>query len=421
MAVSRNSGLLLNSSRSVSRSTRSQLRRFAYVSLIPVLTVLLLVLMFGAMGALPGLVEAQAGIWYVVPGGTGTCAINSPCALQTAVSQAQSGDEIRVAQGTYTTTTPISLTQSISLTGGYLYSGGSSWSPDASLFNVTTLDGQNARRVLEIAANASPVIANFHIENGSANNGAGIYVAAGNGRPHITTNVIRSNTANGGRGGGGIYDGGASLIENNEIYDNTTNGSSGGGGILVDNATAPLSSTIRFNRIYDNLGSGNNSFGGGVFVDVNSDALFIANYIYDNTARVGGGIGASAGTNITLFSNMLYDNIANSASIPFGGGLSVAGQAAIWNNTIVANSASSGGAGIFLDGATARISNNIVALNVGNAGTSDGIDYAGPTPGLITGGYNNIFEDTVDPALTLSNAVAGNPNFVNLCQPQFAH
>ncbi|MFO7679994.1 MAG: right-handed parallel beta-helix repeat-containing protein, partial [Chloroflexota bacterium] len=415
MAVSRNSGLILNSSRSVSRSTRPQLRRFAYISLIPVLTVLLLVLMFGMMGALPGLVEAQASIWYVVPNGTGAaCSAISPCALQTAVSQAQSGDQIRVAQGTYTTTTPISLTQSISLTGGYLYLGGSNWSPDASLFNVTTLDGQNARRVLEIAANASPVIANFHIENGSANNGAGIYVAAGNSRPLITTNVIRSNTANGGKGGGGIYDGGAAIIENNEIYDNTTNGGSGGGGILVDNPTAVLSSTIRFNKIYGNLANGPTSQGGGVFVAGNGNALFIANYIHSNTAKVGGGIGAAIDTNITLFSNMLYDNEATGINVvtSLGGGLSTAGQAAIWNNTFVGNIADDGGAGIYLEGATAQISNNIVAFNEGNG--NEGIDYSGSNPGFVTGGYNNVFEQTIDSALSLNNTIDADPLFVNL-------
>ncbi|MCZ7672557.1 MAG: hypothetical protein M5U34_38210 [Chloroflexi bacterium] len=110
---------------------------------------------------------------------------------------------------------------------------------------------------------------------------------------------------------------------------------------------------------------------------------------------------------------MIYDNTANSGTVPFGGGLSIAGQATIWNNTFIGNSASSGGAGIFLDdAATARISNNIVAFNTGNG--NDGIDYNGSQPALITGGYNNVHDDAVDAALTLSNPVTGNPDFVSL-------
>ncbi|MCZ7672559.1 MAG: hypothetical protein M5U34_38220 [Chloroflexi bacterium] len=145
------------------------------MGLIPILAALLLVAMFGLMGALPGLVEAQANTWFVTETGTGnTCSANNPCALTTAVTNAAAGDEIRVAEGVYTATTAITLSQAISLTGSYIYSGGGVWSAEPDVNNVTTLNGQNARRVLYVAANASPAIANFHIINGAANNGAGI-------------------------------------------------------------------------------------------------------------------------------------------------------------------------------------------------------------------------------------------------------
>ncbi len=412
MAGSRNPRFSLNNSQKVSRSTHSRVQRFAYVGLIPILAALLLVAMFGLMGALPGLVEAQANTWFVTETGTGnTCSANNPCALTTAVTNAAAGDEIRVAEGVYTATTAITLSQAISLTGGYIYSGGGVWSAEPDVNNVTTLNGQNARRVLYVAANASPAIANFHIINGAANNGAGIYVAAGNGRPLITTNVISNNLAS--LGGGGIYDGAAAVIENNEILNNRASGGGGGAGILVDNSSATLSTTIRFNQIHNNQGTGSNSYGGGIFHATGAKALLVGNTIHNNTGRVGGGIGAFLNTQITLFSNMIYDNTANSGTVPFGGGLSIAGQATIWNNTFIGNSASSGGAGIFLDdAATARISNNIVAFNTGNG--NDGIDYSGSQPALITGGYNNVHDDAVDAALTLSNPVTGNPDFVSL-------
>ena len=416
MAISRNSNSSLNSPVVISPKANQQLKRFTYIGVIPVLAIVLLAAMFGLMGVLPSLAEAQAGILYAIPNGStsASCAVNAPCDLQTAVSNALAGNEVRAASGTYTSTAPISITQSISLTGGYIYSGGSTWSADASLYNITTLDGENTRRVLEIAAGISPAITNFHIEHGAATNGAGIYVAKGTGNPFISTNIIRNNSATGGKGGGGIYEGGASTIENNEIYNNTTTGGSGGGGILVDNSTATLSTTIRFNRIYNNLANGASSYGGGIFLDINARASLIANTIYDNTGKVGGGLGALNPQSVTMISNMFYDNEATgfNATTSLGGGVSLAGgQSVLWNNTFVGNIADDGGAGIYLEDTTANISNNIIAFNTGNG--NDGIHDSGAPASSVTGGYNNVFNDIVDASITLSDPVAGDPDFVN--------
>ena len=121
MRVSSNSDFAINSPKIFSFKPNQKTKRFTYIGMIPILAVVLLLSMFGLMGALPSLVEAQTSIWYAIPTGTSSdsCLIDDPCDLQTAVTSAQPGDEVRAASGTYTFTAPLSVTQSISLTGGY--------------------------------------------------------------------------------------------------------------------------------------------------------------------------------------------------------------------------------------------------------------------------------------------------------------
>ena len=73
---------------------------------------------------------------------------------QALLGHREAGDEVRVAQGTYTPT--LTLNKTINVSGGY---DDANWSasPDP-LLNETILDGENVRRVVHIQGNASPTI-----------------------------------------------------------------------------------------------------------------------------------------------------------------------------------------------------------------------------------------------------------------------
>ncbi|MCA9873563.1 MAG: hypothetical protein KC441_07910, partial [Anaerolineales bacterium] len=397
------------------------MRRLGYVGLVPLLALVVLLTMLWFLGGRPALVQAAptATTYFVIETGTdgSACSSVDPCSLSHAVNLAIDGDEIRVASGSYTSApgAPVlQVTESITITGGYLYNSGTgTWSATPDPLNTTILDGNNGR-VVEIAASVNPVVENFHVQNGLAANGAGIYVADGSGSPTLRHNFIHDNTATSlTLGGGGIYDGGASTIAYNEIYENQA--AIGGGGIYVHNNGAAITSTIQFNTIYSNTAvSSQSTFGGGVFLFTNARANLFANAIYSNKADIGGGFGAFNLARFTMYSNMIYQNTAvgQAAGTAVGGGIWSAADGVIWNNTVVGNLANDNGGGIHLEIGTVEIHNTIVAFNSG--GGVDGVNNDDTAPATISGSYNNIFDDAVDATITFSDAVSGNPSFVNL-------
>ncbi len=390
---------------------QQQTKRLGYLGFGPLVAFFILaaLLWFLGGGPMAVLAETTAVIHYVTDTGTdlNACTPTDPCSLERAVSLAVAGDEIRVASGTYESDTSdpvLLLTQSITVTGGYVYSGGI-WSDEPDRLNTTTLDGMGNGRVVQIAAGVSPIVQNFHIQNGQAAEGAGIYVADGNGAPLIRANFIHDNVASGGLlGGGGIFDGGGALIVENDIYNNQANPR--GGGVLLHNNNPAVTSTLRFNNIYDNSATG---LGGGVFLFNNARGYLVANTISQNSAGVGGGIGTFGGSLLVMHSNMLYDNTAVGATAVGGGFFSTGGSAVLWNNTIAGNTASANGAGVFLElGAEVEFYNNIIAFNVGS--NNNGLHNASAiTP---SGSHNNIFGNASN--VTFADPISGDPLFVNL-------
>lgn len=388
-----------------SRLPIQNIQKFGTLSLIPTVAILFLVALLWLMGALPSLGQTptEAAIRYVSPAGTGTtCSTAFPCTLQTALDLSNNSDEVRVQGGLYPSVgiTPTALIGvDVAVRGGY---DSNFTEPPEPQVNVTILDGNNTGRVIEISATANPTIEGFTIRNGFATEGAGIYNISGS--PIIRNNNIHDNVAD--DFGGGIYDGGDALIENNEIFDNSAD--TRGAGVYIDNSG--VSSTLNFNQIYSNTGA---SVGGGVFLANNSTAILEGNVIAFNSAATGGGV-AEFITNVdlTMYSNLLHDNTATTN----GGGILIGGTATLWNNTFADNTASNNGGAIYAEGATANLSmnNTIVAFNNANSGT-DGVHNDG---GIITGGFNNIWDDTTS-GVTLTDPVNGNPNFVDLANDNF--
>ena len=362
-------------------------KRLGYIGLAPITAVAFLFLLFGQMNALPEAAPDAPTIRYVTDAGSGTaCTQGSPCTLQEALGQSIDGDSIHVAGGTYNVN--LNVTQTITMSGGF---DGGDWSGPDPIVNQTILDGNDANSVIRITGVASPTIEGFIIQNGNASNGAGIRNTAGG--AIIRNNVIRNNN------GTGIQDEKNATIFNNEIYSNQETGD--GGGINILNAS-PDVTNILFNEIYSNTASIN---GGGIYVSGSGANAFIeGNLIYENRGGLGGGISTFAPSNVTVQNNNIYFNTATSE----GGGIFVFDDATIWNNTIVDNAATGGGGGIRAAGGNVQISNSIIVSNTG--GSPTGIE-AGAT--IVTGDYNNIFNNSMSAVVTFTNEITTDPQFSN--------
>ncbi|MEM7032997.1 MAG: choice-of-anchor Q domain-containing protein, partial [Chloroflexota bacterium] len=372
-------------------------------------------------------VQAAGSVLYVsaaTGSDVGDCKTQSaPCdTIAYALTQAASGEEIRVAQGTYVEN--LTVNQSVILRGGF---STSDWVDFAPTDNPTIIDGASSGRVLQVQNVTTITIEGFHVRNGLVNTGATPDEGSGAGINIINSGaIIRHNriyensTAVAGSiiYGGGIHvNTGASnvIIEHNEIYSNTVQTTlpnvGGGGGI---GNQAPNTTIIRQNQIYDNSASGTLAFGGGVY-NFNGLMDLSANTIYQNTAdSVGGGLMNHGTATATIISNIIYDNQSSG-----GGGIyNIEGTAFVWNNTIVENvtTGSDGGGGIKNENGAVTISNTIIMSNTDNAGPND-IDFF--DGGTIEAFYSRIDNIDAGTPFTSNNDVLVDPDFVDPAQNDF--
>jgi hypothetical protein len=381
----------------------------------------------------------------------------APCrTIQHALDASQDGDEIHVAQGTYTDAlgTVALITKSVMLQGG--------WNVGFSLYDPalypTTLDGQFANSVIFISSPitttpiaptidgfivtrglgqynscptswvgsqcgggiaskyAIPIIVNNVITNnlggnGPDGNGGGILLFGG-GTPAafsnnavISHNVIISNAANigGGGYGGGLYLVAAHIVlVGNQIVSNTasTAGEGAGGGVLVSSISTYA--LIQNNVIEFNVGSTiTTTYGAGLEIYY-SQANVISNSIRYNTTHAAG-IGSTGGGVMIVGSTpivTLTDNvIANNVSHYRGGGVYVSvgntARVILDHNDILSNTAGVEGGGLWIQRSTA-ILNNIIAYNQvisTTAGRGAGIRAYGS--GLITISHNEVYSNSL--------------------------
>jgi parallel beta-helix repeat protein len=300
---------------------------------------------------------------FITPSGSGDCTQGNPCDLPTALSQAVNGDNLYLAQGTYTGTggAVITLTKSLGLYGGW---DGSTTAPIIRNPNIytTTLDGEDSRWVIYMNEVITPTIDGFVISHGKNYDGGGIYVDKAS--PIIQHNIISHNrTIDGGSWedgrGGGIFIGNAGevLIINNQIISNTAGYGAGiyhygattitislneifenaashrAGGILIED----YGDIIRSNIISGNISAEDS--GGMLLWDSNS--LVEANWIINNTANNGGGINMGNGSSPKLVNNLLVNNTKTGIYVNFS-------SPTIINNTIIGNGLSGAGDGIYI-------------------------------------------------------------------------
>jgi len=344
-----------------------KLRQVGLSVLVVTITVIALCELLGSPHA-----QAAATTRYVSP--TGDCGSASPCysKIQEAVDAAESGDLIKVAQGTYTSTAleVVYIDKALSISGGYSVAD---WSQPHPVTQTTTIEaGSGGNRGVYIAGTSALTItlSNLTIHGASKNSdGAGIHIVSGT--IHMQNLIISGNTVgtySGNRGGGVYMADGNLIVDESTFVGNTATyggaiyfsgdtvliqdcrfegnvGGYGGGGIFASAQTVDISSSV----FEDNDAPSNPTGGGGAYVSARLVDV-TANEFRANQALYGGGLKAS-GMDVTVSGNLFQGNSCNGG----GGGANLSGSALIVTaNTFAHNVASTsgwyGGGGLYIAG-----------------------------------------------------------------------
>lgn len=264
--------------------------------------------------------------------------------IQGAIEAASNGDRIFVAPGTWTGTG----TSVVDFRGKQINVRATG---DAS---VTIIDGQNARRCVDMTSgeSTSTTLEGFTITRGAGENGGGILIQDSS--PMILECVVRSNEATNSGGGIATIDG-SPVIGNCVIHANSASG--WGGGVYVRGGTPQIEDTTLSSNTAENGGggfqhdfvgiswdsctiTGNHAtdLGGGIFhlnnVSPEAAAMFTGCVISDNVAdSYGGGVGLETGT----LKFTACEVMGNTAAIS-GGGFALANTVTgIWSSNICGN------------------------------------------------------------------------------------
>ncbi len=238
--------------------------------------------------------------------GDGVCATaGAVCTLRAAIEEANAlagADQISVPGGTFILASELLIFSDINLVG--------------SGRTMTTVSGNVATRVFNIAGGAVVSFTDLQITQGRADHGAGIRIGAGT----VTLLRVRvdTNAANSGMQlGGGIYASGGTLTVRDSLID-INSAANGGGGIYV---------------------------GGTGLLDLITSTVF-----FNQTNTIGGGI-ASRGSVATLNSTIAQNAASNGAGIAI-----LEGSANIQFTTIADNTATGGPANAQVYAATPNTS-----------------------------------------------------------------
>ncbi|HEY1685796.1 MAG TPA: right-handed parallel beta-helix repeat-containing protein [Tepidisphaeraceae bacterium] len=296
----------------------------------------------------------------------GTSWTNAYTNLQTAITNANSGDTIEVGQGTYTPGTQRSdsfgLKDGVSILGGYAGTGQSN--PDARSVaqtpsvlsgDIGTLNdnSDNSYNVVSSNGNASTaVLDGFTITAGNANGGgdtSGGGINIGSSSPSISDCIITGNNAFFG-GGGVVISGVNALTLSNCTISGNTAGTSGGGVYSFGSTIALTGCVITQNHSYGS--------GGGIMTAYDTSDTFTDCTITGNIATFDGAGVQNLHSSQTLINCVIAGNSGGQT----GGGVNITtGTESLVNCTISGNSSTDFGGGISVKNAsTATVTNCIV-------------------------------------------------------------
>ncbi|WP_081797020.1 InlB B-repeat-containing protein [Bacillus ndiopicus] len=326
---------------------------------------------------------ADSAVIYVKQGasGNGTSWTNAFGDLQSALDEASikltagaTSVEIWLAQGTYTSTKQIDVTDNrtktfqmqnnVAIYGGF---SGNGTERDWQMYE-TTLSGDidvagnnsdNAYHVFYhpdgLNLNATALLDGVTITGGNANIGNNLHWSGGgmfneNNSPTLTNVIFSSNTA---RSGGGMYNENSSPTLKNVIFSSNT-ASSGGG--MLNTSSSPTLTDVSFDR--NSAPSG----GGGMFNFISSPSL--TNVTFDrNTADYGGGMFNNSSS--PTLTNVTFNR--NSAPSWGGGMYNTSSNPTLTGVSFASNSADYGG-GMYNTDSSPTLTNGTFSNNTADYG-----------------------------------------------------
>jgi len=427
---------------------------------------------FAACGATPpvvdmGAYEFQGGspvAWsaiYVAQGATagartGENWANAFTDLESALRLATSGQEVRVAAGTYKPgcvldhNSTFQMKPGVAIYGGFPADGGDPAGRDW-VANVTTLDGDfngndtsddtinsanradNVYHVVTAPAgvDSTAILDGFTVEGGVAGEGddsygGGMYITGGasptvshvtfsdnmayigggmsvvGGSPTLTDVTFAGNQAEYSLGGGGIYMEAASpTLTNVTFTGNSATDVVGGGGAIYASGGSPKLTDVIFSGNYSD------GIGGGMYMENGSAALANVVFVGNSTLTDGGGL-AGYGTSLSL--TLTGATFAGNHADGSGGGLALSAatiaNSILWGNSAVSNPQISGSATvIYSDVEGSGGSSSWTLTGVTDGGGNIDIDPAFvsiPSPG----DYGDLHLQSTSPAIDVGNNAA---------------
>jgi hypothetical protein len=356
----------------------------------------------------------EIGIYYVKPAasGAGNClSWANACTLQTALTTAQSGDEIWVAAGVYKPgtlrTDTFQLKSGVAVYGGFAGVDAETLRTDRNpsehvsilsgdidnndsqtpITNLTTVTG-NTTNAYHVATGASDAtLDGFTITAGYASGtnsdpceqrcGGGMYNFNVSNLRLITV-AFRGNSAD--HGGGGVFDHDSSFTMTDVTFNSNKAVGSGGGLAIIDGATSALKN-VTFSGNETTLGDGGGLYNWG-------KEITLTNVTFSDNQAMGNGGGMNTQSYKSTLTNATFSGnsaTGNGDGVYYSG----AGHPTIQNVILWGATPSSGGAQIYIDPttpSTLAVSNSIV--QGGYAGATDPLsgpllgklgDYGGPT------------------------------------------
>jgi len=283
------------------------------------------------------------GLYVILTGTASAATINVPITgiIQDGIDAANDGDEVVIADGTYTGAGNVNLDfkgkkitvrsangpagviidcENQPRTRGVLFD---SLSEDRSavLEGVTIRNGSyDFGAGIMITSGASPVIRNVRVENNNAtNSGGGINVRDLNSNPLILNSTISGNTAFDSGGGVRIINSADATIVNCLIDGNSAFAgvpfTGRGGGLFVGNASVSVIGSTLSNNTVSYVGGGATIFGAGQ--NNHFRVLIIGSVISGNTANGAGSKGGGlrfqsidAANKVEVINSLIYGNSA---------------------------------------------------------------------------------------------------------------
>lgn len=337
---------------------------------------------FGArsVAAVPPAIYVDAGV--TGGAGDGSSWADAFADLQDALAVAAGGDEIWVAEGTYTPTTGTDRTAAFTLVPGVaIYGGFGGTETERSqrdwATHVVTLSGD-----IGIVGNSSDN--SYHVVVGSAVTGTAV----------LDGFVIYGGNADGSdpddRGGGIYVSDGDPTIRHCTVLGNQA--TFYGGGMAVEDTGAPVVVDTTF---IDNVVTW---YGGGIASLGNSPTQIVNVRFLHNTSSSGSGGGALSFQSVPAYVNTVFSG--NAAAGDGGGVYNWEANAQFRNVTFSRNTASSRGGGMDNLGATPVVVNSIFWHNTAGVSgpqidNSSGV--ANVTYSIVEGGYSGTGNLDVDP------------------------